>query len=83
MAEVEWIHQLLVLTTLPITGFAVLRHKKSKVLFSFLVPAMLGLGRLLTAGFVEALHDFETQLTIVEVVLLTSAHAWRWSRRTV
>lgn len=83
MAEAEWIHQLLVLMTLPITAFAVIRHRKSKVLFSFIVPAALGLVLLLTAGFVEALHDFETQLTIVGAILLASAHAWRWSNRIV
>lgn len=81
MAEAEWIHQLLVLTALPITALAVLRHRKSKVPFSFAVPAVLGLAFLFAAGFVEALHDFETPLTIAGAILLASAHAWRWMNR--
>ncbi len=83
MAEAEWIHQVLALTALPITALAALRHRKSKARISFIIPATLGLALLLAAGFVEALHDFETQLTIVGAILLASAHAWRWARRSV
>lgn len=81
LAEAEWIHKFLVLTALPITALAVLRHTKSKVRLSFVAPAVLGLALLFAAGFVEALHEVETPLTIIGAVLLASAHAWRWANR--
>ncbi len=81
-AEAEWIHQLLVLTALPITALAILRHGTSKVGFSFVIPAMLGLALLLAAGFAEPLHDYEVLLTTVGAVLLAGAHMWRWANRS-
>ena len=81
LAEVEWIHKLLVLLALPITALAIMRHRKAKVLFSFIVPAVAGLAFLIAAAFIEALHDLETQLTVTGAILLASAHLWRWTRR--
>ena len=83
LAEAEWIHQLLVLLALPITALAIARHRKTKVAFSFIAPAVLGLSLLLAAAFVEPLHDSETLLTTVGAILLASAHLWRWRRRNV
>lgn len=82
MAEAEWIHKALVLIALPITAFAVLRHGKSKARFSFIAPATLGLALLLAAAFVEALHDFETELTVIGAVFSALAHPWHWANRT-
>ena len=81
LAEVEWIHKLLVLLALPITALAVTRHRKTGVGLFFIVPAIVGLALLLAAAFIEAFHDLETQLTIIGAMLLASAHAWRWARR--
>lgn len=81
LAEAEWIHQVLVLIAIPITGFAIARHRATSVQFSFIIPALAGLGFLLAAGFVEALHEFETPFTIVGALLLSSAHVWRWTHR--
>ncbi len=81
LAEAEWIHQVLVLTALPITAMAVMRHRTSKVGVSFILPAVLGLSLLLAAGFVESLHDFETPLTTMGAILLATAHIWRLLQR--
>ena len=83
VAEAEWIHQVLVLMAFPITVFAITRHGAAKVRLSFIVPALVGLSLLLAAGFVEALHDYETWLTTAGAVLLASAHLWRWVNRHV
>lgn len=80
-AEAEWIHQALVLLALPITIYAVTRHRASTVRLSFIVPAIVGLGLLFAAGFVEQLHDYETWLTTIGALLLGSAHLWRWMNR--
>ena len=81
-AEAEWLHRLFVLLALPITALAIVHDGKSKTGFSFIAPAVLGLTLLLAAGFVEALHDSETVLTVAGAIFLASAHAWRWSRRS-
>lgn len=81
LAEVEWIHKLLVLLAFPVTALAIMRHGKTSVGFSFIVPAVAGLSLLLAGAFIEPLHDFETQLTIIGAILLASAHAWRWAHR--
>ncbi|MEO1311436.1 MAG: MerC domain-containing protein [Pseudomonadota bacterium] len=83
LAEAEWIHQLMVLTAVPITMFAVARHHASKVHLSFAAPAFLGLALLSAAAFVEALRDLETTLTVSGALLLASAHLWRWANRDV
>ncbi|MEM9618879.1 MAG: MerC domain-containing protein [Pseudomonadota bacterium] len=82
LAEAEWVHQFLVLIALPITALAIARHRKSRVRFSFIIPAVIGLVLLLAAGFVESLHDSETQLTMIGAMLLALAHAWRWAHRS-
>lgn len=81
LAEIEWIHKLLVLIALPVTVLAITRHRKTRVAFSFIIPAVLGLALLLAAAFVEELHDFETLLTTIGAILLASAHVWRWANR--
>ena len=81
LAEMEWIHKALVLTALPITALAIKRHHQSKVPFSFAIPAIIGLALLLTSGFVEEVHDFETPITAAGAILLGGAHIWRWINR--
>ena len=77
-AEMEWIHKVLVLTALPITVLAIVRHRQSKAVLSFIIPAVLGLALLFAAGFAEELHEIETEITAVGGVLLAGAHIWRW-----
>ncbi|MEM8985213.1 MAG: MerC domain-containing protein [Pseudomonadota bacterium] len=82
LAEMEWIHKALALAALPITALAIARHQAGKINFIFILLAVLGLCLLLAAGFIEELHDFETQLTTVGAISLATAHIWRWMNRT-
>ncbi len=81
LAEMEWIHKVLVLTALPITALAIIRHQNSKIGVSFILPAVLGLSLLLAAAFVEQLEELETPLTAIGAVFLAAAHIWRWINR--
>lgn len=77
-AEAEWVHKAFVAAALPISGFAILRswNRQGGALFATL--AIAGLGLLVSAAFVESLHDHETALTVIGAGLLASAHTWRW-----
>ncbi|MCI4643412.1 MAG: MerC domain-containing protein [Hyphomonadaceae bacterium] len=77
-AEAEWVHQLFVAVALPISGFAIWRSISLPGWKGFAALAVLGLALLIAAAFVEALHAFETPLTVAGAVLLASAHIWRW-----
>ena len=78
MAEAEWIHAGLVLLAVPITGFVIFRHLTSAGSATFPILATIGLTLLLTAAFVEPLHDFEVLLTVLGAITLATAHIERW-----
>ncbi|MEL6956326.1 MAG: MerC domain-containing protein [Pseudomonadota bacterium] len=75
LAEMEWLHKGFVVAAVPLTLFAIFRGRGQ---VGFSLVAALGLGLLVAGAFVEALHDYETPLTVVGAILLASAHAWRW-----
>lgn len=80
VAEAEWVHKVLVMLALPIAllAFAQTRRPATRLVFGTL--ASLG-GVLLVAGaFVEALHDYETHLTVAGACCLAGAHLFRWNR---
>ncbi|MEL7485913.1 MAG: MerC domain-containing protein [Pseudomonadota bacterium] len=81
LAEAEWIHKVLVLTAVPITLFAIMRHKSVRVRSSFIAPALIGLFLLIAAGFIDALHDYEIWLTAIGAIFLGAAHFWHWVNR--
>lgn len=74
-AEAEWLHRLFVVAALP---FVILALASKRV--TWLSGSLIGLGfSLLVAGaFVEALHDFETELTVIGALMLATGHALRW-----
>lgn len=78
LAEAEWIHAVLVLMALPITGFVIFKHLSSGGAATFPVLATIGLLLLLAAAFVEPLHDVEVLLTVLGAILLATAHIERW-----
>lgn len=82
VAEAEWVHQAFVAAALPLSAWAILRSGHIKGRAMFVLLAVSGLVLLTTAAFVEALHDFETLLTVVGAILLASAHIWRWRSHT-
>ncbi|MEM1105092.1 MAG: MerC domain-containing protein [Pseudomonadota bacterium] len=77
MAEAEWIHQVLVLIALPISIAAMVRGG-GRV---FIALASAGLALLVASAFVEALHDYETPLTVLGASLLAAGHLWRLFRQ--
>ncbi|MEO0399834.1 MAG: MerC domain-containing protein [Pseudomonadota bacterium] len=79
-ADAEWIHQGFVFAAIPVSLFAALRMGVGHRDFGFLVLASIGLALLVSAAFLESLHDFEKPLTVAGGVLLASGHLLRWRR---
>lgn len=79
VAEAEWVHKLFVLMALPITAVAIMRKDAPSVRIPFVLTALTGLALLISAAFIEGLHDYETTITTTGAVLLASAHVWRWA----
>ena len=78
LSENELIHQLLVLLAAPATLWLVCRATLSKQNLGFVIMALVGLGLLLLAAFVEAVSRHETLLTLIGATLLGFAHVRRW-----
>lgn len=72
----EWVHQLMVLFATPVAGFALFKITQRR----FLIGTIMGLGIifLLAGAFLEALHDYETALTVSGALLLSGGHLLRW-----
>ena len=70
LSESEWIHKILVLIALPLFINLIFRSNKAYIV----LPALFGIIGLLTGAFVEALHDYETILTVIGASLLGFAH---------
>ena len=80
LAEAEWVHKLLVLFVLPVSGWVIFKSLKTDRSLVFIGFALGGLVLLVSAAFIHALHDLETPLTVIGASLLAFAHAWRWVR---
>lgn len=72
----EWVHQLMVLLALPVTGLALMNIMQRRFFISAVM--VLGLTLLLCAAFIPALHDFETSLTVSGALILSGGHFMRW-----
>ncbi len=74
--EAEWVHQLMVLLALPVTGLALMNIMQRR----FLISAVMftGLTLLLSAAFLPVLHDYETPLTVSGALILSGGHMMRW-----
>lgn len=79
LAEAEWIHKLLVLLALPVSGLVVWTSLKTEQNILLIGCITAGLALLLGAVFIEVLHDVETLLTVAGVSLLASAHGYRFT----
>lgn len=78
LAEAEWIHKLLVLLALPVSGLVVWTSLKTEQNILLIGCITAGLALLLGAVFIEVLHDVETLLTVAGASLLASAHGYRF-----
>lgn len=77
-SEAEWVHKILVLLALPVSGFAILRSTAGTNRTMFISLVVIG-GLLLLAGaFVEQFHQVEVVFTLLGALTLSLAHFIRW-----
>ena len=79
-AEAEWLHKTFVVAALP---FSLLALTSNRITWPAGLMIVCGFGLLVSGAFVEAWHDYETQLTVLGVILLAAGHALRWRRAHV
>lgn len=79
--EQEWIHQLLVLVALPVSGYAIRVSIAAGESRWFAYMAGIGLALLFAAAFIPSLHDFEVLMTVSGATVLAASHVLRWFRR--
>ncbi len=72
----EWVHQFMVLLATPVAGFALFKITQRRFLIGTVM--VLGIIFLLAGAFLEALHDYETALTVSGALMLTGGHLLRW-----
>ena len=77
LAEAEWLHRAFVIAALPFALIA-LSSKQTGLMASAMI--VTGFGLLVAGAFVEALHDYETLLTVMGAIVLASGHVVRWTR---
>lgn len=79
-SEDELVHKILVLVAAPLTLWIVFKSFTVEGNLPFVIQALIGLGILLIAAFIEALAPMEVVLTIAGATLLAFAHVRRWMR---
>ncbi len=79
-AELEWIHKVFVLLAAPLSLYAISRRTAMPGWIPFASMALTGLCLMVAAAFVEPLRAYETPLTALGGVLLSSAHIGWWRR---
>ena len=78
VGENEWVHRALVVVAVPVSLLALVRnHDRPGFALRFGV-ALTGIALLIAGALVEALHDFETILTVAGGLVLASAHLLNW-----
>lgn len=75
LAEAEWLHKAFVFAALPFSLIA-LASKRTSLISGGLI--VIGFSLLVAGAFVEALHDYETLLTVTGAIVLASGHLFRW-----
>ncbi|MEO0881239.1 MAG: MerC domain-containing protein [Pseudomonadota bacterium] len=78
LASEEWVHGALAIAASAISLSVIAVGRPGRNRLSFVGLAIVGMALLLAAPFVEALHDYETPLTVAGASLLALAHAIRW-----
>jgi len=80
-AESELVHRILVVVAIPVSLRVIWMTRPVAGNRLFVGTALVGLGLLLLAAFLEALSSYEQPITVAGGVLLGSAHLWHWVRR--
>ena len=83
VSEAEWLHQLVVLMTLPLAAGAYFTSQAPQIRLRFGLMACPGALCLLLGAFIEPLHDFEILLTVCGALLLGGAHLYRWKNHSL
>ena len=78
LAEAEWLHKGLVMIAAPLFFLALAATAASGRRVSFALIGGIGIALLIAGAFVEALHDYETPLTVIGALALATAHLMRW-----
>jgi hypothetical protein len=82
-AEAEWVHRAFVMAAVPISAMVFLRGRSDTAGRNWLrLIVSLGLASLVLGAFVEALHDYETILTVLGACLVATAHLLNHRRHT-
>lgn len=76
-AEAEWLHQAFVIAALPFVVMGVMSKQATLIAKSMIA---IGFSVLVLGAFVEALHDYETPLTVIGACLLAIGHGLRWMK---
>lgn len=76
-AEAEWLHKTFVVAALPLSLMRLTSNAANTAVTALIVS---GLWLLVAGAFVEALHDFETHLTVLGGTMLAAGHALGWRR---
>lgn len=80
-AESELLHQILAAAAVPVSLRVVWKSLSVDGNRPFIGAALIGLGLLLLAAFVEAVSAYEEPITVTGGVLLCSAHLWHWMQQ--
>ena len=80
-AESELVHRVLVIAAVPVSLRVIWKTRPMADNRLFIGAALVGLGLLLLAAFVEALSPYEEPITVTGGTLLGSAHLWHWVRK--
>ena len=75
LAEAEWLHRGFILAALPFSAIALTSRQVSWPAGLLIV---FGFTFLIAGAFIEALHDYEVQLTVIGSLALASGHILRW-----
>ena len=80
-AQSELVHRVLVVAAVPVSLRVIWKTRPLKGNRLFVGTALVGLGLLLLAAFMEAMSAYEEPVTIAGGALLSAAHVWHWMRR--
>ncbi len=80
-AESELVHRVLVIAAVPVSLRVIWKTRPMADNSLFIGAALVGLGLLLLAAFVEAVSPYEEPITVAGATLLGSAHLWHWVRK--
>ena len=80
-AESELVHRALVVAAVPVSLWVIWKTRPVNGNGLFVSTALVGLGLLLLAAFIETVAPYEESVTVAGGALLCSAHLWHWMRR--